>query len=345
MTGLAADAATAATTLVSGTWGTTRTNAQHDLEVRLPNIANVACAPVRTSANEVTGTTRIWQRFSCSGETYGRNGFRLSYAVTGRCATCWTFSHLTGVGVEGLRVRQRPMPRNPLRTVTVTSSDVVRVTFTLPPSMVPYALHFDTKSWGGLEPDHEVDLLLPGLPKGNANTPADAPVNFGTTTATTWTSPAATDVGVLLRDGRQGETTTWSVTLAYAPKATCVAVHDCPGIRRSPSLTLVTHDTMNKASTTPSPSPTATGPTYLTTGGIEEAIEQNGLNIDGVNHSTLYVGCTGQGYPGPNMTDLKFEVSEPSYDKFLCAITLAGSSVSLIHIQMGNNSYAWQAID
>ena len=86
-------------------------------------------------------------------------------------------------------------------------------------------------------------------------------------------------------------------------------------------------------------------PWYTTTGGIEQSIEQNGLTIAGLHHATLYVGCTGQGYPGPQMVNPKFGVEQASYKQFLCSIQLSGSTVNLIHVQTGNaHSYTWQQV-
>ncbi len=44
------------------------------------------------------------------------------------------------------------------------------------------------------------------------------------------------------------------------------------------------------------------------------------------------------------MIDPKYGISEAGYDKFVCVTTLAGSSINLIHVQMGRNSFSWQAI-
>lgn len=99
------------------------------------------------------------------------------------------------------------------------------------------------------------------------------------------------------------------------------------------------------ASSAASAGRSAASPTYLTTGGIEEVIEQDGLRTaNGVHHATLYVGCSGQGFPGARMVDPKYGVPEPSYDQFLCAISLSGSPINLIHVQMTHDGYSWQSI-
>lgn len=90
-------------------WLTTRGQAQHDLRARFHNIARVSCAPDRSSASQIIGRDRNWQRFWCRGGTYDRVAFRLRYKSTGRCAECWTISNLTGTGVRHLRNR-RPSP-------------------------------------------------------------------------------------------------------------------------------------------------------------------------------------------------------------------------------------------
>jgi hypothetical protein len=89
-----------------GTWLTTRTAAAHDLHGRFANIATVTCAPDRSSATQIFGQTRYWQRFVCSGGTYDRVSFRLKFSVTGQCASCWTIFNLTGAGVDRLRTRR-----------------------------------------------------------------------------------------------------------------------------------------------------------------------------------------------------------------------------------------------
>lgn len=88
---------------VTEPWTTTRIHAANDLATRLPGISTVTCAPDTTGATRVLGATRNWQRFWCSGSTYFGRAFRLSYAVTGACHACWTFSHLSGVGVTALK--------------------------------------------------------------------------------------------------------------------------------------------------------------------------------------------------------------------------------------------------
>jgi hypothetical protein len=175
-------------------WVTSRTVAAQQLAGRVSSIASVTCLPDKTSASALTGSSLLWQRFWCTGEMKSGRVFRVLYATTGQCVSCWTFSHLTYV----------------------------------------------------------------------------------------------------------------------QPK--------------------------------PSRTPHVGGTTYITTGGIEEAIEQNGLTVSGIRHATLYVACEGQGVPGANRIDPKFGVSEPSYAQFACTITLSGSSVNFIHIQMGHEDYTWQVI-
>ncbi|MFL5964504.1 MAG: DUF3761 domain-containing protein [Gaiellaceae bacterium] len=87
-------------------WVTSRTVAAQSLSVRFKNISSVNCAPDRTSATQVFGTTRYWQRFWCSGGTYEHVSFRLRFKTTGQCGACWTITNLSGVTVNRLRVRQ-----------------------------------------------------------------------------------------------------------------------------------------------------------------------------------------------------------------------------------------------
>src|SRR5919198_3270003 len=89
----------------SDAWLTTRTAAQQDLRDRFRNIRTVACAPDRSSATQVVGNYRYWQRFWCSGATYDRISFRLRFRVTGRCGQCWTITDLTGTGARLLRTK------------------------------------------------------------------------------------------------------------------------------------------------------------------------------------------------------------------------------------------------
>jgi hypothetical protein len=89
-----------------GVWLTTRTAAAAQLPGRFKNIASVTCAPDTASATEIYGTTRYWQRFWCSGRTYGKVSFRLRFKVTGQCGACWTVTNLSGVTSTRLRVRQ-----------------------------------------------------------------------------------------------------------------------------------------------------------------------------------------------------------------------------------------------
>jgi hypothetical protein len=80
---------------------------------------------------------------------------------------------------------------------------------------------------------------------------------------------------------------------------------------------------------------------YTTTGGIEQALEQNGV----FGHRTLYAGCVGQGYPGRNMIDPKFGFPDKSYSKFLCIVTLSGSSISEISVwTVAGNRYRYQKV-
>jgi len=113
-------------------WLTTRRQAQHDLRTRFHNIARVGCAPDRSSATQVIGHDRYWQRFWCRGGTYDGIGFRLRYKSTGRCGECWTITNLTGTGPEpkpgskgdrtvlrSVPVRLLPELVRPLRAPTV----------------------------------------------------------------------------------------------------------------------------------------------------------------------------------------------------------------------------------
>src|SRR5207249_404538 len=104
----------------NGEWLTTRTAAAHDLHGRFANIATVTCAPDRSSATQVFGQTRYWQRFACSGGTYDRVPFRLTFKVTGQCTSCWTIYNLTGAGVDRLRTRHAVAA--PTATSTSTGS-------------------------------------------------------------------------------------------------------------------------------------------------------------------------------------------------------------------------------
>ena len=89
----------------TATWLTTRSNAQLQLRDRFANVATVSCAPDRTSATQLFGTNRYWQRFWCTGRTYDRLSFRLRFRTTGQCGDCWTITNLTGIGVERLRTK------------------------------------------------------------------------------------------------------------------------------------------------------------------------------------------------------------------------------------------------
>jgi hypothetical protein len=86
-------------------WLSTRSQAQDDLRHRFHNIARVWCAPDRSSATQVDGNYRYWQRFWCSGRTYDRAAFTLLFRNTGQCGECWTIAHLRGVSVQRLRYR------------------------------------------------------------------------------------------------------------------------------------------------------------------------------------------------------------------------------------------------
>jgi hypothetical protein len=93
----------------SDSWVTTRTAAQSGLKDRFKNIARVSCAPDRTSATLLRGTTRYWQRFSCQGHTFDSASFRLSFKMTGRCASCWAIFSLRGTDMPHLKT---PSPKN-----------------------------------------------------------------------------------------------------------------------------------------------------------------------------------------------------------------------------------------
>jgi hypothetical protein len=113
LTGLAALAATLTFVGAAGSaqarshdaWVTTRTAAAHSLPNRFKDISTASCVPDRTSATQVFGTTRYWQRFWCSGGTYDHLSYRLRFDVKGQCGDCWTITHLTGVASTHLRVR------------------------------------------------------------------------------------------------------------------------------------------------------------------------------------------------------------------------------------------------
>jgi hypothetical protein len=86
-------------------WLTTRTAAARVLPIRFKDVASVSCAPDRASATQISGTTRYWQRFWCSGRTYDRIDFRLRFKAVGQCGSCWTITNLTGLGAAHLRIR------------------------------------------------------------------------------------------------------------------------------------------------------------------------------------------------------------------------------------------------
>jgi hypothetical protein len=97
-------------------WLVTRSMAASDLTGgRFPNIRSVTCAPDTSSATEVFGQARWWQKFWCAGYTNDAVKFRLRYKATGKCDSCWTISNLTGTGASQLRTRQplrsKPTPR------------------------------------------------------------------------------------------------------------------------------------------------------------------------------------------------------------------------------------------
>jgi hypothetical protein len=106
---LAAGTSVAVTTAwaasADGSWLTTRTQATHVLPGRFKDISSVACAPDKSSATQVFGTTRYWQRFWCSGHTYDRVPFKLRFKATGQCGACWTITNLTGLSATHLLVR------------------------------------------------------------------------------------------------------------------------------------------------------------------------------------------------------------------------------------------------
>jgi hypothetical protein len=91
-------------------WLSTRSQAQGDLRGRFKNINGVNCSPDRSSATDVIGNYRYWQRFWCQGRTYDRVAFRLLLRNTGQCSGCWTIGQLTGTSVSHLRVRHRTRP-------------------------------------------------------------------------------------------------------------------------------------------------------------------------------------------------------------------------------------------
>jgi hypothetical protein len=74
-------------------------------------------------------------------------------------------------------------------------------------------------------------------------------------------------------------------------------------------------------------------------------IEETGLVIGGVRHTTLFIGCSGQGYPGRRMIDPKFGISQPSYRQFLCLIRLSGSAINEIHIRTTSRGhFVWYVL-
>jgi hypothetical protein len=84
---------------------TTRTQAVRSLPGRFANIKTVACRPDAKSASAVRGGVRSWQRFWCTGRTFGQASFRLRFETTGTCSACWKITHLSGVRAADLRAR------------------------------------------------------------------------------------------------------------------------------------------------------------------------------------------------------------------------------------------------
>jgi hypothetical protein len=126
-------------------------------------------------------------------------------------------------------------PDNPLKAVGfIPGTTRVQVSFVLSPSMVPFAIHFDLKAaTRSIEGRHQTDFVLPGIRKGDeANDPSNAPMNFGVTTKTTWTS------GPWLGTNLEGDGggVVWSVHLDYAPRVSCTGVGRCVGIRHAPAV-------------------------------------------------------------------------------------------------------------
>ena len=96
----------------SGVWVTTRAEAQRDLlGERFANIATASCQPDKTSSSGVFAGVRNWQRFWCAGRTRDSVAYRLRYAVTGKCDSCWTVTNLTGTGVNHLRSATTTQPK------------------------------------------------------------------------------------------------------------------------------------------------------------------------------------------------------------------------------------------
>ena len=77
--------------------------------------------------------------------------------------------------------------------------------------------------------------------------------------------------------------------------------------------------TKSAGTTTAAATPVATSAAPIqgiTTGAMEQNIEQGGLTFSGVRYTTLYAGCSGQGFPGPDSIDPKFNVEQPTYVQF-----------------------------
>jgi hypothetical protein len=125
----------------------------------------------------------------------------------------------------------------------IPGTDRVRVSFVLPPSMVPFAIHFDLKAGTrSIEGLHETEFVLPGIRKGDeTNDPSNAPLNFGATTKTTWTSGPW--LGTTLLGEVGGSRVVWSVRLDYAPRVSCKGIGRCVGIRHAPAVEFRTEPT------------------------------------------------------------------------------------------------------
>jgi hypothetical protein len=107
----------------SSVWVTTRAEAQRDLlGDRFQNIATASCLPDRSSASGVFAGVRHWQRFWCSGHTRDSVAYRLRYAVTGKCDSCWTITNLTGAGANRLRAAPTTQPKGATRPTTAGTS-------------------------------------------------------------------------------------------------------------------------------------------------------------------------------------------------------------------------------
>jgi hypothetical protein len=80
--------------------------------------------------------------------------------------------------------------------------------------------------------------------------------------------------------------------------------------------------------------PGVVAPTYLTTGGIEQLLVHDGATVNGIHYASRAAACHGSGAPGPLQVDPRVGASKPSYKEFLCSVSLVGSHVNLVAIEM-----------